>query len=493
MPKALPAKPLPAKPNLEWLRKAAKHRLVELRDEQPDARLHHAQLAVARDYGFMNWRALKTHIDGITLTSHANERVFEAARNGDVEAVRRAFAAGFDPATSDVDGRTIYQIAKERRHEAIELLARDIRGGNTWSEDEVRTIRALITAAQTGDIAALRAHLDEHPQLIDALGGGFQKATALHLAVLHNQRAAIQLLVARGANLGIRDFPDNASPLHFAASRGDLETVRLLVEAGADVDGKGDDHEVGVLGWATCFRSVREDVAACLLDYGARLNLWTAIALDHVDAVHSMIARDATLLAARMTRNQHRRTALHHAAAKNRPGIVRLLIDLGADPDATDATGATPLTTASQEGADPAIVEMLIAAGATLDFLTAVNLRRYDLAEAMLAQEPARLGFDGRDTVALHLAVAKKNHDAVRWLIAHAVDVNAKRPMWDCNHAALHMTIENGDIALAQMLLDAGADPNIRDDKYDATALGWAHFFDREDFAKLLRERGANK
>jgi ankyrin repeat protein len=43
------------------------------------------------------------------------------------------------------------------------------------------------------------------------------------------------------------------------------------------------------------------------------------------------------------------------------------------------------------------------------------------------------------------------------------------------------------------MLLDAGADPNICDDKYDATALGWAHFFDREDFAKLLRERGANK
>ena len=40
---------------------------------------------------------------------------------------------------------------------------------------------------------------------------------------------------------------------------------RLLVEAGADVNGKGDDYEVGVLGWATCFRQVREDVAAYLL------------------------------------------------------------------------------------------------------------------------------------------------------------------------------------------------------------------------------------
>ena len=52
---------------------------------------------------------------------------------------------------------------------------------------------------------------------------------------------------------------------------------------------------------------------------------------------------------------------------------------------------------------------------------------------------------------------------------------------------------ENGDIALARMLLDAGANPDIRDDKYRATALGWADFFRREDFAKLVRERGGHE
>ena len=40
------------------------------------------------------------------------------------------------------------------------------------------------------------------------------------------------------------------------------------------------------------------------------------------------------------------------------------------------------------------------------------------------------------------------------------------------------------------MLLDAGADPNIRDDKYHANALGWARFFGREEFAQLIREKG---
>jgi len=301
------------------------------------------------------------------------------------------------------------------------------------------------------------------------------------------------LLLQRGADVRIRDFPDNAYPLHLAAAVADLDMVKLLVEAGSDVDGKGDDYEVGVLGWATCFRRVREDVAEYLLRRDARLDLWSAIALDRADDVRNLITRDPSLLDVRMTRNQHRRTPLHHAAAKNRPGMVRLLLDLGADPRATDATGATPLTTAVLEHADPTVVAMLEQAGATLDFIAAVNLERYDLAEAMLREHPTRIGPDGRDTIALHLAVSKKNVDAVRWLIAHGVDIDAKRRMWDCNHTALHMTTENGAIDIARMLLDAGADPDIRDDKYDATALGWADFFGRDDFAALIREKGGRK
>ena len=120
---------LPANPDLDWLKKAAKKRLVELRVRAPETKLHLAQLAVANDYGFKSWRALKAHVDDINGVADGRERVFEAARAGDVEAVRRAFASGFDPATQDRDGRTIYQIAKELRHAAIEILAQDIQGG----------------------------------------------------------------------------------------------------------------------------------------------------------------------------------------------------------------------------------------------------------------------------------------------------------------------------------------------------------------------------
>jgi ankyrin repeat protein len=248
-----------------------------------------------------------------------------------------------------------------------------------------------------------------------------------------------------------------------------------------------------VLGWATCFRRVREDVAEYLLGKGARLDLWSAIALDHVDDVRSFIARDPSLLSARMSRSEHRRTPLHHAAAKNRPKIAQLLIELGADPNTTDASGATPLTTAAQENADEGLVAMLVAAGAKLDFIAALYLKRYDLAEAMLRDDPSRIGPDGRDTLALHLSVSKKNAEAVRWLIAHGADVNAKRLLWDCNHTALHMTAENGAVDIARLLLDAGGDPGIHDDKYDATVLSWAEFCGQEQVAKLLRERGVRR
>jgi ankyrin repeat protein len=237
----------------------------------------------------------------------------------------------------------------------------------------------------------------------------------------------------------------------------------------------------------TCFREVREVVASYLLSHGATLNVWAAIAIDRVDDVRAIIARDSRLLAARMTRNHHRRTSLHHAVARNRLRIVRLLLELGADANVTDTAGANALTTASQENAAPEIVSALLAAGARLDFLTAVNMGRYNEAEAMLRTDPARIGPKGKDTIGLHLAFNKKNLTTIRWLLAHGVDVNAKRLMWDSNHTALHMTVESGAIDIATLLL---SDPNIRDDKYDATALGWKNFFDRSDCVNLIRAKG---
>jgi hypothetical protein len=159
---------LPANPDLEWLKKAAKKRPAQLRAAEPDARLHQAQLAVANDYGFKGWRALKAHVERVNPRLAERDRVFDAARAGDIEAVRRAFAAGFNPATPDRDGRTIFQIAKERRHEAIELLARDTQGGRIPAGAEAEAAQGIASAAQSGEVEVLRLRLDAGPDLINA-------------------------------------------------------------------------------------------------------------------------------------------------------------------------------------------------------------------------------------------------------------------------------------------------------------------------------------
>ena len=72
---------LPDAPNLDWLRKQAKRRLEELRASNPAAQLADAQFALAKHYGFSSWRALKAHIESLTVDG----QLFNAARNGDVD------------------------------------------------------------------------------------------------------------------------------------------------------------------------------------------------------------------------------------------------------------------------------------------------------------------------------------------------------------------------------------------------------------------------
>lgn len=407
-----------------------------------------------------------------------------------MQTVRSALEDGFHPGTTDDTGRTVHQIAKTAGYTALELLMREHQERDRREDDVKRAIAAIQEAAADGRADDLRRLLDEHPELIDARGVDVDAQTALHKAAKGNHGDCVRLLLEADADVRIRDYGDNAYALHLAAHAADVEVVEMLLDAGSDALGDGDDHGIGVLGWATCLGRVRADVASLLLGRGARLDIWSAIALDRADDVRRLVQAEPTLLEARMSRNEHRRTPLHHAAAVRRPHMVRLLLDLGAPIDAVDATGGTALTVAAREGADPSILAMLGQAGARLDLLAAVALQRFDLAARMLADDPGRLGPDGKDTIALHVLVAKRNASAVRWLIDHGIDVDAKRALWDCSSTALHVTAEHGLVELARMLLDVGANPAIRDDKYDATVLEWAQYCGQPAITELLRQRG---
>jgi ankyrin repeat protein len=285
---------LPDRASLEFLRKRAKELLLELRQRDPQAKLAAAQLAIARDYGFPSWRALKAEIDR-----------------------RRA-----------------------------------------------PTLASFFAACRVGEVAALRNLLASEPSLVRERTP--EGSTGLHLAVEHVD--AVRLLLEHGADPNARDLGDNAYPLHFAAGAGEVEVVRALLDAGGDVHGVGDAHQLEVIGWATCFGpTIRKDVLALLLERGARHHIFSAIATRDQDALEKLVDENPDALSRRLSPTENRQTALHYIVAPPdgllgggfRTGahypILDLLIELGADLDAEDDKGRTPLAVAMLRGDEQAM------------------------------------------------------------------------------------------------------------------------------------------
>ncbi len=293
---------LPDRASLEFLKKRAKEMLLEMRQRDPRTKLAAAQLAVARDYGFPSWRALKAEIDR-----------------------RRA-----------------------------------------------PTLVAFFAACRAGDVATLRDLLVKEPRL--ARERTPEGSTGLHLAVAHLD--AVRLLLEHGADPNARDDGDNAYPLHFAVGAGGADVARALLDAGGDVHGAGDAHQLDVIGWATCFGpTIPKDVLALLLERGARHHLFSAIAAQDLDAIHRLVEENPNVLSRRLSRTENRQTALHYVIAPpdgllgggfrtgSHYATLDLLLELGADLEARDDKGRTPLAVAMLRGDEDAM-RRLKAAGA---------------------------------------------------------------------------------------------------------------------------------
>ena len=90
---------LPARPNLEHLKKQAKALLHELLQQNPSAQLSDAQHLVAREYGFASWPRLKAHIELQARTQAAEVSLFVGEWRANVAQSTRHPANEFQSAT----------------------------------------------------------------------------------------------------------------------------------------------------------------------------------------------------------------------------------------------------------------------------------------------------------------------------------------------------------------------------------------------------------
>jgi ankyrin repeat protein len=428
---------LPDAPNLDWLRKQARRRLEELRASNPGTQLADAQFDVAKQYGFSSWRALKAHIDSLTVDG----QLFNAARNGDVD-----------------------------------------------------TLAAL---------------LDEHPDKLHVRAKPYE-GTLLHLAARH--LAAVDLLLRLGLDVNTREKGDNTYAMHWAAAGGHLDVVRRLADAGGDVVGQGDDHEIEVIGWATCWDecddAAHRAVADFLVSRGARHHIFSAIAMNLAGEVRRIVADDPSALNRRMSRNENNQLPLHFAVRMGRPAMVALLLELGADPLAVDSGGMPAAGYATTPDMDREVMERirhialaeLVSAerghrpprGNMMDLVALLSLGDWETAALFVQGNRELIEKSGPDGGSLHLLAKRGDARAVKWLLDHGANPNAHWPHWNADVTPLHLAASRGHADVVRLLLTAGADPSIRDNKHDGDAIGWADFFRHPEIVQILKDHAAN-
>ncbi|RBA19772.1 hypothetical protein FPRO05_09072 [Fusarium proliferatum] len=236
-----------------------------------------------------------------------------------------------------------------------------------FQDDTGRT--ALSFAAQAGDLEAIGKLFDRHAdvELTDTDG-----QTPLLWAAREGHEGAVKFLLDHGARTEAKDEPYGRTALSWAAANGHTGVARILRMKGADVNA-ADDMNRTPLSFAAA--TTNEDLLRLLLDASPDLE-----SSDH-----------ETL-----------RTPLGWATLMNRLGNVELLLQYGADIESTEMSFKTPLLVASAKGY-PDIVRLLLEKGADTE-----------------ASHPAL------DQAPLLVASASGHEDVVRLLLAHGAKVEAK-------------------------------------------------------------------
>ena len=146
------------------------------------------------------------------------------------------------------------------------------------------------------------------------------------------------------------------------------------------------------------------------------------------------------------------------------------LLELGVSTDVKDRWGATPIESISRLGPPgQALVRHLIARGVSAAPEEYARLGDLQTLQTIVERDPRV----ARSDAVMMGAVDFGHRPLVEWLLARGGHVNA-RARAQSRHTALHSAAWNGDLPMARLLVDAGADVRARDEEHDGTPLDWA-------------------
>jgi len=438
------------------------------------------------------------------LAGAAASDIADAAMRGDKEAVRSLIEQNANVNTPQVDGTTALHwavraddletaellihaganVSAANHAGATPMLLASINGNAAMIEKLIQAgadpnasltqfgDTALMLAAKTGKLGAVQALLD-HGAKVNAKET-WGETTALMWAVSEKHRDVVKLLIDHGADINAqskfvpltsgRGFEGTTpvaakpgqpaqeltsgllTPLMFAAREDDLESARLLVAAGADVNATGGDGKDAL---SLAIFNGSYDVASFLIDSHANVN--------QPDA-----QRFTALFWAVDRRNMETAPNFPWMVTTDPLPLIQKLLDRGANPNAViNSTPrarmregsprivfATALMRAAFSG-DIELVKLLIAHGAD------PHLQSKDRETSLMAACGTGFinGYHRQRSPAERLEV-------VKLLIDLGEDVNAAD---NYGITPLMVAANLGDVAIIQYLIDKGADLGAHD------------------------------
>ncbi len=318
-------------------------------------------------------------------------------------------------------------------------------------------------AAQTGDVARLKALIDGSPELVNEKTEDGD--TPLHTAATARRTNAALYLIGRGADIDARNSAGQ-SPLLYAAYVGDAVLADTLVARGAQFD----------------YQDTRGNSP---FHFAARGG--------HMAVVELLAAKGARI----DFKGNQGRTPLFLAAANGRTEVVKFLLARGVQPGTKADDAQTPMTVALANG-HAAAAEAFLDAGVPIEgdekalgrFVhLAATAGSERLVDALLAKGASLDDVSAGGKTLLHDAAIGGLAPLARRMIARPGTLDARD---GAGKTALHYAVRAGRLEMTGMLLDAGADPNVVDAD-GRTPLHIAEDNVNGDAAAHLRRKGARE
>jgi len=473
---------LPARPNLEHLKKQARKLLREFLRDDPaavarfrdaasappagrSAKLADALHVIAREYGFESWPKLKARVE--SLSEDPVEALTAAINADDAALVREVIAR--------------YPVLKTKIDEPLPKFGFDT--------------PALIGAVNKGNRAVIDALLEAGANINArtkwwAGGFGVLDNCGPELAAFLIERGAY-VDVHAAARLGMFDRVkelaaadpalvharggDGQRPLHFAANIGIAE---YLLEHGAEIDAKDVDHESTAAQYMAAHRPRRPEVAKYLLSRGAKSDILMAAALGDVALVRQYLEEDPASIGVSVSEKDFPKE-------NPRSGGSIYIYGFG--------WSKTPHMLAREFGYDAVFRLLMERSPLELQLAQACEMGDEALAKELLAGNPGigkKLAAEAKQGVVG--AALRNNATAVRMMLDAGWPVDARG---DNGQTSLHWAGFHGNVKMVRELLRHHAPLEVQERQFKGTPLGWAlygseHGWYREngDYPGVVRE-----